>query len=69
MINGLTFFLFKQDTNDHKSYEYEVSLIDIHIIYLGPLPGICLVIQIVTGVFLASSHPESLQLTHHEDRD
>ena len=28
------FFLFKQDTNDYKSYEYEVSLIDIHIIYI-----------------------------------
>ena len=25
-------FLFKQDTNDHKLHEYEVSLIDIHII-------------------------------------
>ena len=27
-------FLFKEDTNDHKSYKYEVSLIDIHIIYI-----------------------------------
>lgn len=33
MINGV-FVLFKQDTNDHKLYEYEVSLIDIHIIYI-----------------------------------
>ena len=28
------FFLFKQDTNDHKSYEYEVSLIYIYILYI-----------------------------------
>ena len=34
MINSLTFFLFKHNANDHKSYEYEVLLIDIHIIYI-----------------------------------
>ena len=28
------FILFKQDINDNKSYEYEVSLINIHIIYI-----------------------------------
>ena len=37
VINGLTFFLFKKDTNDHKSYEYEVSLIDIYNIYIYKL--------------------------------
>ena len=26
--------MFNQDKNDHKSYEYDVSLIDIHIIYI-----------------------------------
>ena len=34
VMNGLTFFLFKKDTNGHKSYENKVSLINIHVIYI-----------------------------------
>ena len=34
MINDLTFVCSSKYTNEYKSYEYEISLIDIHIIYI-----------------------------------